>query len=157
MRDLFPRDCFKNKEYGSIEIHQLQGAKREDTGQITVTHQEAFLLTQWLERGVFHALEAEYINAMTFAIYTKHPATGSDLLLETYTFKISYFKNGDAPMINDIALYTKECVKNQAAKFIRSLTEFSGTLDELPENRWLTIQLKVLLHFEIYAAFGQIC
>ncbi len=142
MRDLFPEYCYKNKEYGSVEIHQLQAAKRDENGEIAVINSEAFLLTQWLEKGVFLALESEYLNSLTFAIFTKHPVTSEDLLLETYEFKVSY--QADAPAkINNVALVSRDTVKNQAAKFIRALTEFSGTLEVLPQERWITLQLKV--------------
>jgi hypothetical protein len=143
VRDLFPRDCFKNKPYGNVDIHQLQGARKDDDGEIVVTHSDAFLLTQWLEQGVFHALEQEYLSSVTFAIYCKHPTTKDDLLLETYEFKTTYQAEG-AAKVNDVALVSKESVKNQAAKFIRSLTEFSGTLDALPDMCWITLQLKVV-------------
>jgi hypothetical protein len=144
MRDLFPDDCFKNKEYGSVDIHQLQAAKKTDEGEISIINEEAFLLTQWLEKGVFTALELEYLSSVTFAIYTKHPLTKEDLLLETYEFKMSYQEDSHAT-INNVPLVSRETVKSQAAKFIRALTEFSGTLDNLPDERWITLQLKVIL------------
>ncbi len=147
MRDLFPEHCFKNKEYGSVGIHQLQAAKKDEAGEISVINQEAFLLTQWLEKGVFMALELEYLVSVTFAIFTKHPVTCEDLLLETYEFKINY--QADSPAkINNVPLVSRDTVKSQAAKFIRALTEFSGTLDTLPAERWITLQLKV--HFLQY-------
>src|SRR5690348_3608751 len=134
MRDLFPKECFKNKEYGSVEIHQLQAAQKDDkTGQLVITNEDAFLLTQWLEKGVFAALESEYIASMTFAIFCKHPKTGEDLLLESYEFKVNFQGEG-GPKINDVTLASRDAVKNQAARFIRSLTEFSGTLDTLPDQ-----------------------
>src|SRR4051812_13761552 len=124
MRDLFPEYCYKNKEYGAVGIHQLQAAKKEDNGEISIINEEAFLLTQWLEKGVFLALESEYLSSMTFAIFTKHPLTKEDLLLETYEFKVSY--QADSPAtINNVPLVSRDTVKNHAAKFIRALTEFS--------------------------------
>eukprot|EP01032_Pedospumella_encystans_P028823 gene28823-32552_t len=146
IRDLFPRDCFKNKPYGNVNIHQLQGAKKEDDGEISITHPDAFLLTQWLEQGVFHALEQEYLSALVFAIYAKHPVTNEDILLETYEFRATYQGDEKTPKINDVSLLSKESVKNQAAKFIRSLTEFAGTLDSLPDSCWITLQLKYYDH-----------
>lgn len=35
-------------------------------------------------------------------------------------------------------------------RFIRSLVEFSGTLDALPSDRWLTIKLSVMIGFIIF-------
>lgn len=80
---------------------------------------------------------------MLFAIYFKHPITKEDILIESYEFRITYPSevNGSEIKLNNIPL-SKESVKNQAAKFIRSLTEFTSTLEELPKERWLTIQLK---------------
>lgn len=144
IRDLFPRECFKNKPYGNVNIHQLQGARKEEDGEISITHPDAFLLTQWLEQGVFHALEQEYLSSVVFAIYSKQPVTGEDILLETYEFRATYQGGDDTAKINDVSLLSKESVKNQAAKFIRALTEFSGTLDSLPDACWITLQLKVL-------------
>lgn len=57
---MFPQDCFKKKEYGSVEIQQLQGAARDpDTQEVVVTYPQAFLLTQWMEKGVFDALQVK--------------------------------------------------------------------------------------------------
>lgn len=39
-------------------------------------------------------------------------------------------------------LTSKEGLKAQAKRFVRSLVEFSGTLDELPPSRWITILIK---------------
>eukprot|EP01039_Chlorochromonas_danica_P010013 gene10013-11073_t len=145
-RDIFPSDCFKDKQYGTVNIHQLQGAFKDEKNVMVVKNKEAFLLTQWLERGVFAALESEYLSSMLFAIYTKHPVTQADLLLESYEFKITYAGNGKAAKINNADLHSKDAVKSQAAKFIRCLTEFTSTLEELPRERWLTIQLKYYDH-----------
>ncbi len=147
MRDLFPKDCFKNKEYGTVEIHQLQGANRNSlTGEVVVTNPEAFLVTQWLEKGVFAALEDQYLSSMTFAILGRNSASGTERLLESYEFRISYGTETLTYSINNIDMQSKETVKAQAAQFIRSLTEFVGTLDVMPQDRWITIQLKVILH-----------
>eukprot|EP00599_Poterioochromonas_sp_BG-1_P010219 CAMPEP_0173147086 /NCGR_PEP_ID=MMETSP1105-20130129/8897_1 /TAXON_ID=2985 /ORGANISM="Ochromonas sp., Strain BG-1" /LENGTH=449 /DNA_ID=CAMNT_0014061447 /DNA_START=361 /DNA_END=1710 /DNA_ORIENTATION=+ len=142
-RDIFPNECFKTKQYGPIEIHQLQGAKKDEkTGEVTILHNDAFLVSQWLERGVFAALDLEYVSSLLFAIYTKDPRNNADVLLETYEFKITYPSPDQFPQVNDVDLASKDAVKTQAAKLVRSLTEFSSTLDTLPEERWLTIELK---------------
>ena len=140
---MFPTDCYNDKQYGLVEIHQLQGAKKDDDGTVAVIHPEAFLVTQWLEKGVFDAMEEGYLKSLIFAIYTRNPKDGSDLLLETYEFRVTYPEEGKSAKVNDVELYSKEAVKSQAAKFIRSLTEFTSTLDNLPSERKITMQLKV--------------
>lgn len=157
LRELFPDDTFKAKQYGVVEIHQLQGARKDENGTVIVENSEAFLLTQWLERGVFAALESEYLQSMIFAIYCKHPKSGEDMLVETYEFKVAYQSPDQPAKINDIDLSSKDAVKNQAAKFIRCLTEFTSTLETIPPNRWITLQLKVntiiqILNFSLFFA-----
>jgi len=142
-RELFPEDTFKTKQYGVVEIHQLQGAKKDDSGNVIVENSEAFLLTQWLERGVFAALETEYLHSMIFAIYSEHPHTHEDVLIETYEFKIAYQSSEQPARINGVDLTSKDAVKSQAAKFIRCMTEFTSTLESIPQKRWITLQLKV--------------
>eukprot|EP01038_Epipyxis_sp_PR26KG_P004772 gene4772-6694_t len=142
MRDLFPTSCYKNQQYGSIEIHQLRGAEKDDIGEVIVNNQEAFLLTQWIEKGIFSALESEYLQSVTFAIFSYHPITNESIVLETYEFKVSYQNQNGSASINGASMFSKESLKQQAGKFIRSLTEFTSTLDELPSDRWITIQLK---------------
>ena len=94
---------------------------------------------------MFSALELSYLSALTFAVYSKHPITKEDILLETYEIRVTCPDNGPV-RINEVALLLKETVKTQAAMFIRSLTEFASTLDMLPSERWITLQLKVLLY-----------
>ena len=123
----------------------LLGAHKDECGTISVDNYEAFLLTQWLEKGVFNALELSYLSALTFAVYSKHPITKEDILLETYEFRVTCPDNGPA-RVNEVDLLSKETVKTQAAMFIRSLTQFASTLDILPSERWITLQLKVLFY-----------
>ena len=131
-------------------VNILQSAEEdtEDGSQdgrvVVVKNQDAFLLTQWLEKGVFSAIEAGFLSNMKFAIFTKHPKTGQDLLLETYDFKLAYPTAADPlqrTMINGAPL-TKKALKSQANKFVRSLIEFSETLDDLPEHNWITLELQ---------------
>jgi hypothetical protein len=141
-RGVFESDCFVSKPYDGLPIHQLNSAKQGDNGQIEVLNGEAFQLTQWLERGVFQVLQKEFLQGMTFALCSKHPVTGEDMLLEKYDFKIAYSGNDKRASINGVPLDSKLDLKNQAKKFLRSLIAFVETLDDLPQNRWITIMLK---------------
>ena len=101
-------------------------------------------MTQWLERGVFSALESKYLKSMTFAVYCKNPdGRGEDMLLETYQFQVNYPLDEKSPIgLNGVPM-TRDNLKKQAVTFIRSLVEFSSTLDHLPDDRWLTLKLSV--------------
>lgn len=142
-RALFPPQYFKSKSYGQVQIQQLQGAEKTKDGEYKVDSEEAYLVTQWLERGVFKALDSQYVSSMIFAIYASDPLSENGRLLETYEFKVSYQNGSNAAKVNNVEMFSKESVKAQAAKFIRSLMEFSSTLDPLPQDRWVQLQLTV--------------
>jgi len=116
-----------------------------------------------LERGVFKALEEQYLQAMTFAVCTQHPSTGEDLVVEKYEFKLTYMSEDGsvAPTLNGAPMDSKDDLKvrpflapffmpllsspvrclpparqREAKKFLRSLISFAQTLDDLPEDRW---------------------
>lgn len=146
MRELFPGNCFETVKYGSTTIHQMKSAVPDPvTKELIILNEDAFLLTQWLERGVFSALNKEYLRCMTFTIFTKHPIYSTDLPLESYEFKISYGRESSTyATINGAPLKNKDDLKSQASKFVRSLVEFTGTLQDLPDDRWITITLSVL-------------
>lgn len=153
MRHLFPEDCFQCVDYGNTKIHQLKSAEYDSNGEVVVKNADAFLLTQWLERGVFDALNREYLNSLVFSIYMKHPQTGADLLLENYDFKMTYKSEAPATM-NGVPIISKEDLKLQASKFVRCLVEFSNTLDNLPSERWVTLSLTVSISCPPHTVFN---
>jgi meiosis-specific protein HOP1 len=160
MRQLFPEDCYREVDYGSSKIHQLQSADYDEAGVLKIKNTDAFLLTQWLEKGVFAALTSEYLKSLVFSVFTKHPKTNEDLLLENYEFKVSYTDEGSSKhsiKLTKVSLQTKDDVKIQAAKFIRSLIEFTNTLDELPSNRWITFSLTVSFLMEVSQCLQVTC
>ena len=122
-RGVFEADCFKSRPYDGLPIHQLDSAVQDENGEIKVRNGEAFQLTQWLERGVFNALEKEFLH----------------------DFKITYSGEEKRASINGAALDSKNDLKSQAKKFLRSLIAFVETLDDLPQDRWITMMLKVIL------------
>lgn len=140
LRNIFPEECFKKTSYGGQSVHQLQCAEMNDSGNIRVLNEDAFLLSQWLERSVFDALEKGYLHSMTFLVYNKDRATSEVTVIETYSFSVQYM-TGDEPARINGAPVTLQNTKMQAIAFIRCLVEFATTLDVLPEDRWLTLKL----------------
>jgi hypothetical protein len=53
-RNLFPKSCFAERPYGDTDelstVFQLESAKINSDGKLEVLHEDAFLLTQWLEK-----------------------------------------------------------------------------------------------------------
>ncbi len=123
----------------------MEPAKEDDEGNIEVTNEDAFLLTQWLEKGVFQALVDKYLKCLTFAVLTNHPFTGAEIVLEEYDFNLDYShtsgsRNAPEALLNGVKI-TKQSLKEQANKFVRALIDFSATLENIPEHRWITLQL----------------
>ena len=124
-------------------------------------NEDAFLLSQWLERSVFEALEKQYLKTMEFSIFTKSK-DGVKKEVENYSFDVTYptdtststttsssiNANSQVYQVNKVPV-TLEQTKSQAISFIRCLVEFSSTLDALPEDRWLTLRLKYFDHTPI--------
>jgi len=142
LRGIFPSECFSSRDYAGVQVHQLECAEKDKDGKIIVKYRDAFLLTQWLECGVFDALEKSYLKSLTFAVYsTPNLSTddSNDTLIETYQFTVEY---SDAQVkLNGLAM-NRDNLKKQAVTFIRCLIEFTSTLDELPENRYLTLKIQ---------------
>lgn len=125
-----------------MKVIQLDAAELTPTGGIHIRNPKAFLLTQWLEKGVFKSLQDEVLEILTFAICNGDPMTGDDVLSESYDFHFSFLKSNSV-VLNGSTISSKTDVKAQAAKFIRNLISFSRTLEEIDENSWITLQLKV--------------
>jgi len=149
-RDLFPAKCFSKEKHDSklgfvniLKAAVPAGEDDEGNEQMQVLNNDAYLLTQWLEQGVFPCIDAGFLAVMKMCLFAPHPITRTDVLLETYEFRVAYAgANGsDAPSINSVPI-TKKTIKAQASRFIRSLIEFASTLDKLPTEKWITIQLE---------------
>ena len=143
VRNLWQDDLFSKVDYGGAEIHQLESAELDENGDIMIKNLEAFRLTQWLERGVFDAIEKEYLKSVKFFIQTKHPLTDELITLEAYEFAIAYESTEGTPAsINGQPLTSSDGLKAQARRFLKTLYDFASTLDELPQDRCLSMMLK---------------
>ncbi|CAM9474375.1 unnamed protein product, partial [Choristocarpus tenellus] len=58
IRNIFPAYCFQERAYAGMRIYQLDCASRDpSTNKTVVRDEQAYMLTQWLEYGVFQAVE----------------------------------------------------------------------------------------------------
>jgi hypothetical protein len=101
---------------------------------------------------VFDAIEMKYLQSLTFAIFCKDEKTQQDSLVETYQFIITYpdESNGETSFALNGHKVSRENIKQQAISLVRSLVEFSGTLEQLPGDRWLTLRIQVLCKRNIF-------
>lgn len=69
------------------------------------------------------------------------------ITIETYEFTIVYEStNGSGATINGHQLLSNEGLKAQAKRFLKTVYDFSSTLDDLPEERTLSMMLKYYSH-----------
>ncbi|KAK8824386.1 hypothetical protein WA577_006783 [Blastocystis sp. JDR] len=146
LRNLFNEDCFSQKNYAGIMInalHPVTNGKEGDQPQIH--NQEAWQLTRWLEEGVFDALEKRYLRGLVFAIYDHPEDKQKSRLLETYSYAFTYPDTTNITLEvtqnNDKSVVTTDGVKNQAVILLRTLITLCSTLNPLPNERWVTMQL----------------
>jgi hypothetical protein len=68
LRGLFEEKIFRDKPYAGLNIKTLHAVeKNETTGERVIIDPDAHLVTEWLERGVFPALQARYLHEVIFA------------------------------------------------------------------------------------------
>mmetsp|Transcript_6980 Transcript_6980/g.14464 ORF Transcript_6980/g.14464 Transcript_6980/m.14464 type:complete len:151 (-) Transcript_6980:3584-4036(-) len=111
MRNLFPDDCYTDATVGN-----LQGFKK-----LRPENDQVAKLIEWIERGVFAALEEKYLSSIVFEIY--EGCTGRDStagqgtpskVVESYTFDVQYPESlSGNPDFIDPDQFTKEELKRQ--------------------------------------------
>mmetsp|Transcript_1335 Transcript_1335/g.3081 ORF Transcript_1335/g.3081 Transcript_1335/m.3081 type:complete len:722 (-) Transcript_1335:726-2891(-) len=138
-REIFPMSCFNTNDFLSFDIYQPV-AKTGNSAAAAYTFRER------VEEGVFKALEDEFLSVLVFAIYTKHPISGKEELLETYEYEFSY-SDGSEVVVD--ALISKDAVKEQMTDLILSVTSFLATLNTRevegavkPASRWCSLHMK---------------
>lgn len=110
--------------------------------------QEARLFINWLEKGIFHALQRKFLEIVLIEVHSvddkNHKKTKQ--LLECYSFSISYGKQGanfslSARDATSKPLETKEQIKNTASQVLHSLVELTQTLRPLPHRHAISVKL----------------
>lgn len=153
-------DGMSMKQLSCIERPKQSGlapqAKRGDTTAETDVFQEGALIQQWLELGVFDAIEKQYLKSVSL-IVAKASIAGAEgnnseaEVLESYTLKYEYGANGtcymstgaeDGPMLP----CSKASTLAQAKMMIRNLNEIQDSLPCLPEGRTVVVKLRYYDH-----------
>ncbi|KNB45828.1 hypothetical protein JH06_5287 [Blastocystis sp. subtype 4] len=158
LRNLFDGDCFSQKNYAGVMINALHPIdKKEGEEEPHIRNQEAWQLTRWLEEGylspsfILDALEKRYLRGLVFAIYDNPEHKEQSKLLETYSYAFTYPDSTNITLEmtrnnSETNLLSTDGVKNQAYSdiqviLLRTLITLCSTLNPLPRERWITIQL----------------
>ncbi|KAF2937853.1 hypothetical protein DAI22_03g079100 [Oryza sativa Japonica Group] len=116
-------------------------------------------LINWMEKGVYDALQKKYLKTLLFCICEKEEGP----MIEEYAFSFSYPNmSGDEVAINlsrteskknsatfkpNAAEVTPDQMRSSACKMIRTLVSLMRTLDQIPEER--TILMKLLYYDDV--------
>ncbi|KAK7205732.1 HORMA domain-containing protein [Myxozyma melibiosi] len=107
---------------------------------------QADLLLDWLERGIFDAIERKYLSAAVFAVFCD-PAR-PQLLQESYTFSIDYRDDEPASLALhhssgaslEVGVRPAEVRKN-LQQLMRRFILLTQNLPPLPDSRFVSVQL----------------
>ena len=138
LRYIFPEENFMDAQLAGLKIKTL----------IPGSNPEITIISDWLENGVFDALEKHFLRALVFSIFAKFNDPTS--LLESYTFKFSYPSENDVSLDvitnngkekTNLSLVTKDQIQQAWCTMIRTLITLSHTLPPLPNERHLSMKL----------------
>ncbi|CAL9060019.1 unnamed protein product, partial [Musa banksii] len=153
IRGLFPEKYFSDKSVPALEM-KIKKLMPMDA--------ESRRLIDWMEKGVYDALQKKYLKTLLFCICEE--TEGS--MIEEYAFSFSYSslnsdevsmkvsrngnkKNG-ATFKSDVTDVTPDQMRSSACKMIRTLVSLMRTLDQMPEER--TILMKLLYYDDVTPA-----
>ncbi|KAI9203330.1 HORMA domain-containing protein [Polychytrium aggregatum] len=135
LRMLFPEENYKDTSLNGLAIKSL----RRDYSF------EADELIDWIEHGVYDALEKRYLKTMVFFIF--YDPSDPCNIIESYTFSFSYpserqmhvsFHMDDHQVY---ALKTKDEIMKATSEMLRRLLVLTQTLKPLPESAYISIRL----------------
>ena len=139
LRYLFPEESFQDTQLAGLKIKSL--ARKSNP--------EVSALCDWMEQGVFDAIEKKYLKALVFSIFSEFNNPAS--LIESYTFKFTYPKDGTINMglvakakgnkAKELPYMTREEIQQAWCTMIRTLIAISNTLPPLPTERHLAMRL----------------
>ncbi|KNA19113.1 hypothetical protein SOVF_064250 [Spinacia oleracea] len=149
IRGLFPEKYFNDKNVPALEMK---------IKKLMPMDPESRRLIDWMEKGVYDALQNKYLKTLLFSICEAVDGP----VIEEYAFSFSYpnaqsqevcmnfnrsgnKKKGGTFKCNSMDEVTPNQMKSSACKMIRTLVQLMRTLDKMPEER--TILMK-LLYFD---------
>uniref|UniRef100_K3ZSG4 HORMA domain-containing protein n=1 Tax=Setaria italica TaxID=4555 RepID=K3ZSG4_SETIT len=120
---------------------------------------ESRRLIDWMEKGVYDALQKKYLKTLLFCICEKEEGP----MIEEYAFSFSYpntsteevamnmsrtgSKKGSTTFTSNSSEVTPDQMRSSACKMIRTLVSLMRTLDPMPEER--TILMKLLYYDDV--------
>lgn len=150
IRGLFPEKYFNDKSVPALEMK---------IKKLMPMDPESRRLIDWMEKGVYDALQKKYLKTLLFCICEKEEGP----MIEEYAFSFSYpnakgdevsmnlsrtgSKKNSATFNSNSAEVTPDQMRSSACKMIRTLVSLMRTLDQMPDER--TILMKLLYYDDV--------
>ncbi|KAG2636041.1 hypothetical protein PVAP13_2NG419000 [Panicum virgatum] len=150
IRGLFHEKYFSDKSVPALEM-KIKKLMPMDA--------ESRRLIDWMEQGVYDALQKKYLKTLLFCICEKEDGP----MIEEYAFSFSYpntsteevamnmsrtgSKKGSTTFTSNASEVTPDQMRSSACKMIRTLVSLMRTLDPMQEKR--TILMKLLYYDDV--------
>ncbi|XP_062156977.1 meiosis-specific protein ASY1 [Alnus glutinosa] len=145
IRGLFPEKYFNDKSVPALEM-KIKKLMPMDA--------ESRRLIDWMEKGVYDALQKKYLKTLLFCICEAVDGP----MIEEYAFSFSYSnsdsqevsmtfnrtgnkKQGGTFKYNSTTEITPNQMRSSACKMVRTLVQLMRTLDMMPEERTILMKL----------------
>ena len=135
LRNVFPDENFADRTMSGVNLKSL-----------LPNSEETQLVIEWLEKGVFDALQKQYLRVVSFVVLDE----AKDQVLENYDFKVKYPSSG--PQLSMQAngsgnaatspVQTKEEVARSIRVLLRRLITLTQSMAELPDERVITMRVR---------------
>lgn len=151
VRGLFPDDNFSEERYNQ-KSNKSSISANSGTRIMKIKRgfsEEADLLLDYLNQGVYDALSKKYLRSILFAIY--FDPNDSTNIFESYTFNFAYCGQDNRPVMDVVNSkgekqsfgveeeYAKRCIQ----LLLRNLITLTQNLSPLPENKNRYINMKL--------------
>ncbi|KAL1216451.1 Meiosis-specific protein ASY1 [Cardamine amara subsp. amara] len=149
IRGLFPEKYFNDKSVPALDM-KIKKLMPMDA--------ESRRLIDWMEKGVYDALQRKYLKTLMFCICE----TVDGPMIEEYAFSFSYSDTDSQEVMmninrtgnkkhggtfNSTADITPNQMRSSACKMVRTLVQLMRTLDKMPDER--TIVMKLLYYDDV--------
>eukprot|EP01080_Neovahlkampfia_damariscottae_P005643 gene5643-9459_t len=132
LRNLFPDESFQQRSLVGIQINSLLPKSKE-----------AQTLIDWMEKGVFDAINKKYLKKLIFGV-SKDQKNDFKSMIESYEFIFEYPEDGVILKMDETksrVAQTKEDIKLSIQAMIRTIVTLSQSLNNLPSTRYLSMKL----------------
>ncbi|KAL5723938.1 hypothetical protein ACHQM5_007270 [Ranunculus cassubicifolius] len=145
IRGLFPEKYFNDKAVPALDMK---------IKKLMPIDAESRRLIDWMEKGVYDALQKKYLKTLLFCICE----TIDGPMIEEYAFSFSYSnsdsqevamninrsgnKKGTTFKSNGASDVTPNQMRSSACKMVRTLIQLMRTLDRMPEERTVLMKLQ---------------